>query len=99
MQCKMRWERVVNPGVKKGAWAAEEDQRLREALARLGHQHWNEVARVMDGRTYKQCRERYMNYLKDGLNTGEWTELENRILLAAHDRLGNKWATIASHLK
>ncbi|CAM9345529.1 unnamed protein product, partial [Hapterophycus canaliculatus] len=54
---------------------------------------------MMGGRTYKQCRERYTNYLKDGLNVGPWSKEEDRLLLTMHAKIGNKWAEIARHLK
>ncbi|CAN0012442.1 unnamed protein product, partial [Choristocarpus tenellus] len=95
----MRWERVISPDVKRGPWSEEEDVMLMEALKRMGHQRWNEVAKEMDGRTYKQCRERYMNYLREGLNMGEWEEWENNLLLEKHKAFGNKWATISTFLK
>ena len=53
----------------------------------------------MGGRTYKQCRERYTNYLKEGLNCGPWTEEEEAVLLEMHSKFGNRWAEIARHLK
>lgn len=53
----------------------------------------------MGGRTYKQCRERYTNYLKDGLNCGPWSKEEDEVLLLMHAKIGNKWAEIARHLK
>lgn len=53
----------------------------------------------MEGRTYKQCRERFMNYLKNGLNCGPWTPEENNILMEMHGKIGNKWAEIARILK
>lgn len=59
----------------------------------------NQVSKVMGGRTYKQCRERFTNYLKDGLNCGPWTKEENKILLDMHGKIGNKWAEIARILK
>lgn len=54
---------------------------------------------MMGGRTYKQCRERYTNYLKEGLNVGPWSKEEDRLLLSMHAKIGNKWAEIARHLK
>ncbi|CAN0378043.1 unnamed protein product, partial [Laminaria digitata] len=97
-QCKMRWERILNPGVKKGLWTKEEDQKLKEIAAAMEYK-WSHVAKVMGGRTYKQCRERYTNYLKDGLNCGPWGKEEDEVLLLMHGKIGNKWAEIARHLK
>eukprot|EP00752_Nemacystus_decipiens_P015179 g13519.t1 len=97
-QCKMRWERILNPGVKRGLWTKEEDQKLKEVAAAMDYK-WSHVAKVMGGRTYKQCRERYTNYLKEGLNVGPWSKEEDRLLLSMHAKIGNKWAEIARHLK
>ena len=58
-----------------------------------------QVAKLMGGRTYKQCRERYTNYLKEGLNVGPWSKEEDQLLLTMHGKVGNKWAEIARHLK
>lgn len=54
---------------------------------------------MMGGRTYKQCRERFTNYLRDGLNCGPWSKEEDALLLEMHYKIGNKWAEIARHLK
>ncbi|CAM9903506.1 unnamed protein product, partial [Ectocarpus sp. 12 AP-2014] len=97
-QCKMRWERILNPGVKRGLWTKEEDQKLKEVAAAMEYK-WSHVAKLMGGRTYKQCRERYTNYLKEGLNVGPWTKEEDQLLLSMHAKVGNKWAEIARYLK
>lgn len=60
---------------------------------------WEQVAKMMGGRSYKQCRERYTNYLRDGLNCGPWSKEEDALLLEMHHKIGNKWAEIARHLK
>lgn len=41
-QCKMRWERILNPGVKKGLWTKEEDQKLKEVAAAMDYK-WSTV--------------------------------------------------------
>ncbi|CBJ31394.1 Myb-like DNA-binding domain [Ectocarpus siliculosus] len=97
-KCKMRWERILNPGVKRGLWTKEEDQKLKEVAAAMEYK-WSHVAKLMGGRTYKQCRERYTNYLKEGLNVGPWTKEEDQLLLSMHAKVGNKWAEIARYLK
>ncbi|CAM9240784.1 unnamed protein product [Ectocarpus sp. 4 AP-2014] len=94
----MRWERILNPGVKRGLWTKEEDQKLKEVAAAMEYK-WSHVAKLMGGRTYKQCRERYTNYLKEGLNVGPWTKEEDQLLLSMHAKVGNKWAEIARYLK
>lgn len=59
---------------------------------------WSLIASQLPGRTGKQCRERWLNQLKPGINREPWTEEEQRILYEAHGRLGNKWVQIADLL-
>ena len=57
-QCLHRFQRALNPNVIKGPWRPEEDENLRTLVARIGAVHWSRVARAMQGRNGKQCRER-----------------------------------------
>ncbi|OZJ03146.1 hypothetical protein BZG36_04645 [Bifiguratus adelaidae] len=47
-------------------WTREEDALLREAVAKYGADNWNLVARSVPGRTYHQCRQRWVKVLKHG---------------------------------
>lgn len=47
-QCKMRWERILNPGVKRGLWTKEEDQKLKEVAAAMDYK-WSHVSLVSFG--------------------------------------------------
>lgn len=38
----MRWERILNPGVKRGLWTKEEDQKLKEVAAAMDYK-WSHV--------------------------------------------------------
>jgi hypothetical protein len=50
-------------------------------------------------RTGKQCRERWLNQLSPEVRKDSWTEEEDRIILDAHSRLGNKWVAISKLLE
>ncbi|KXZ41798.1 hypothetical protein GPECTOR_280g740 [Gonium pectorale] len=52
---------------------------------------------LLGGRTPKQCRDRWMHYLKPDVITTKqtWSEQEEWALVAAHAALGNRWADIA----
>jgi hypothetical protein len=99
LQCLQHWKHVINPTVKKGkgCWSKEEDERLIE-LVRLHGRKWSKIAIYMGERVGKQCRERYVNHLDPNLKKGAWDPEEERILLEAHAKLHNRWATIAKLL-
>ncbi|CAM9884348.1 unnamed protein product, partial [Phaeothamnion confervicola] len=52
----------------------------------------------MAGRTSKQCRERYVNYLDPQLNLGEWTRDEDLRLVAMRSDHKMGWADIGRAL-
>jgi hypothetical protein len=46
------------------------------------------------GRTTRQCRERWQNYLRPGIQNGPWTKAEEDLLVQKHAELGPVWRTI-----
>ncbi|KAJ0399312.1 hypothetical protein P43SY_000151 [Pythium insidiosum] len=96
-QCLQRWTKVLAPGLVKGHWRPEEDELLKELVAE-GRKNWGQVANRIPGRTSKQCRERWYNHLDPSIVRGEYTAEEDRIIIEAQARLGNKWSTIAAML-
>jgi hypothetical protein len=83
----------------KGPWTPEEDAMVVALVAKYGQKKWSTIAGELKGRLGKQCRERWYNHLNPNINKAEWTEEEDRIIVDAHKRLGNKWAGIAKELK
>jgi hypothetical protein len=98
VQCLHRWQKVLKPGLVKGPWTAEEDNVVIELVKTHGTKKWSHIARQLNGRLGKQCRERWYNHLDPDINKGEWTEQEDQTLLRAHEELGNRWAGIAKRL-
>ena len=98
VQCLHRWQKVLKPGLIKGPWTPEEDATVIRLVQIHGTKKWSFIARQLNGRLGKQCRERWYNHLNPDINKGEWTEDEDRILLEAHEELGNRWAEIAKRL-
>jgi hypothetical protein len=88
------WEKGLRPGIVKGRWTEDED-RVLVFLVSQGHKNWGRVAENMPGRTSKQCRERWNNYLDPTLVHTPFTEEEDSVLLHLHKEHGNKWAYIA----
>ncbi|CAI5734036.1 unnamed protein product [Hyaloperonospora brassicae] len=97
-QCLQRWTKVLKPGLIKGHWTPEEDEKLRELVAE-GKKNWGQVASLIPGRTSKQCRERWCNHLDPNINKGSYTEDEDKIIVEMQAKLGNRWSIIAQQLK
>lgn len=98
VQCLHRWQKVLQPGLKKGPWTPHEDETITRLVGTLGASKWSLIAKQLPGRIGKQCRERWFNHLNPDINKNPWTETEERILQEAHAKFGNKWAIIAKYL-
>lgn len=79
-------------------WLPEEDKLMVELVAQLGVKHWNLIGQKLNGRTGKQCRERWHNQLDPTITKKPWSTEEEKILLTAHNELGNRWAEIAKRI-
>ncbi|OIW13092.1 hypothetical protein TanjilG_08125 [Lupinus angustifolius] len=82
----------------KGKWTPEEDRVLIESVRRFGLKRWSRIAKLLNGRVGKQCRERWFNHLRPNIRKDSWSEEEDLILIEAHKNVGNKWAEIAKRL-
>ncbi|KAK6127648.1 hypothetical protein DH2020_038627 [Rehmannia glutinosa] len=91
------WLKTLHPARKRvGKWTAEEDKRLKVAVALFGPKTWKKVARCVPGRTQVQCRERWVNCLDPSLNMAEWTEEEDSKLEVAIAEHGYCWSKVAA---
>ncbi|KAJ1412170.1 SANT/Myb domain [Sesbania bispinosa] len=82
----------------KGQWTKEEDRVLVQLVKRFGLKKWSQMAKLLNGRIGKQCRERWHNHLRPNIRKEAWNEDEDKILIEAHKEVGNKWAEIARRL-
>jgi hypothetical protein len=73
----------------------QEDDKLRQLVARHGSKNWTRIASLLPSKVGKQCRRRWQNHLNATLKTHVWTADEDRTLLEGHRVLGNKWTEIA----
>ncbi|KAF2668431.1 hypothetical protein BT63DRAFT_357347, partial [Microthyrium microscopicum] len=93
----------------KGPWSLEEDRCVcylhQEYLELHGNQSpaWPEIARDMGiryghRRTAKQCRERYTQSLRPGLDRSPISSGEGELIMDHVGRFGNNWAEISRRL-
>ena len=97
-QCLQRWVKSLRPGIVKGRWSNDEDNILRGFVDKCGivSMNWKQVAIAIPGRTSKQCRERWFNYLDPTLKPGgTWTKEEDETLWMLVEQYGRKWAHVA----
>ncbi|OJJ46808.1 hypothetical protein ASPZODRAFT_66795, partial [Penicilliopsis zonata CBS 506.65] len=85
-------------------WTKAEDERLTALVEHFGDRRgrdgkWQEISKLLPGRTNKDCRKRWFHSLDPALRKGRWTKEEDELLLAAHQRLGPAWKDIALLIK
>lgn len=79
----------------KGPWSPEEDEELKRQVARHGARNWSLISSSIAGRSGKSCRLRWCNQLSPDVEHRPFTPDEDAIIVRAHARFGNRWATIA----
>ncbi|KAK8841201.1 hypothetical protein M9Y10_027401 [Tritrichomonas musculus] len=76
----------------RSKFTPEEDQKLIYIVSSSPEVKWSKVAELMKNKTSRQCRERYKNYLANGINQSPWTSEEDQILLKAYSEIGPCWS-------
>lgn len=99
-QCLHRYEKALNPEIKRGRWSPEEDELLRKAVAEAGEKIvWSRIRQSVPGRTDVQCRERWVNVLNPALKVAPFTEKEGTKLMELVQLYGtSQWSKVASEM-
>jgi hypothetical protein len=72
-------------------FTVDEDCELRRLVAIHGDGEWEMIAEALPGRSCRQCRERWINYLSPAINNGPWSDSELRLLEQKVAELGQRW--------
>lgn len=72
----------------------EEDEQIVKLTEKYGTKQWSLIASHVNGRTPKQCRDRYSNYLVPGFFKCEWTNEEDELLINLYKQIGPKWSIL-----
>lgn len=80
-------------------FSEQEDLNLQSLVDRFGTKNWGLISQMMNGRTPRQCRDRWNHYLAPTTNsTNEWSDDEDRIIINELKKVGKQWTFIASLL-
>jgi len=79
-------------------WNREEDKQLAMLINKHGTSNWRVVASLLQDRTAKQCRERWINHLDPAIIKGKLSSEEWSIVVQTQEELGNRWSEIAKLL-
>lgn len=104
LQCLQRWKKALRPGLVKGHWSKEEDQKLLGLITAytekgsISNINWAAIAQQIPGRNAKQCRERWFLNLDPSINRGPWTAEEDERLLKLAAQCGGRWSLISRNM-
>lgn len=82
------------PFVPKNRFSRKDDDMLRRLVKEFGQKNWIAIAEKMEGRTPRQCRERWINYVNPSIKKRSWTKEEDKLLEKKYEELGPKWKII-----
>jgi hypothetical protein len=80
----------------KSKFSADEDALLVSLVHQFGTECWAKVAKLIDGRNARQCRDRWLNYLSPEVSLAPWTMDEEVMLMRTFIEFGPRWRVIAS---
>lgn len=103
-QCLHRYEKAINPQIKRGRWTSDEDELLRQAVRPFIQSgaikiNWSTVKLGVPNRTDVQCRERWVNVLDPTISAAPFTPAEDQKLLEMVELHGTgNWSKISQEI-
>lgn len=81
--------------IKGGVWSNAEDQCLIAAVSKYGLNQWSRVSTLLNGKTAKQAKARWQEWLDPSIKKIEWSREEDEKLLHLAKVMPTQWRTIA----
>lgn len=75
-------------------FSEKEDNLLKSIVKQYGAKNWKIISSLIPGRSAKQCRDRYSNYLAPFIDHSDWEEEEDQLLIEKYLMYGPKWTKI-----
>ena len=89
---------LANQNTKRQRFTPDEDTLIKK-LADDKKLSWDEIAKQLPGRTGRQCKDRYNNYLNKVVVNKEWTQEEDEVIIQKYKELGPRWTAISNYLE
>ena len=89
---------MVRISLKGGVWKNNEDEVLKAGVMKYGKNNWSRVASLINGKTPKECKARWFEWLDPSIKKTEWTREEEEKLLQLAKIFPAQWRTIAPML-
>ncbi|OHT13416.1 Myb-like DNA-binding domain containing protein [Tritrichomonas foetus] len=80
--------------MKRVLFTPVEDQIILKYVQENGPKRWSQITPQVPGRTGRQCRDRYMNYLAPNINHNRWNEQEDLLLIQKYAEFGPQWTIL-----
>ena len=78
-------------------FTVNEDMMLRRFVEMFGTNKWEDAPKYVPTKNMRQCRDRWNKYLNPSIDTKQWSEEEDKLLIRSYNEYGPKWVSI-SHL-
>ena len=85
---------MVRVFIKGGVWKNSEDEILKAAVMKYGKQQWARVASLLNRKSAKQCKARWIEWLDPSVRKVEWSRAEDEKLLHLAKLMPAQWRTI-----
>jgi len=92
-QCFYRFHSSKAP-VNKKKWNVEEDKIIKD-FVKIHGKKWEEIAKLLNLRSSKQIKQRYINKLDENLIRSKFNEEEDQKIISFFMKYGSKWSFIS----